>query len=78
LLLAAVFATLALAFVSAARADASTQLINAAQRQNAMEVLADATVSLRPSKPASFRQKWDKSRLARSVSASATWLPTHA
>ena len=25
-----------------------------------MEVLADATVALRPSKPASFRQKWEK------------------
>jgi hypothetical protein len=60
LLLAAVVATLALAFLSAARADASAQLINAAQRQNAMEVLADGTVALRPSKPASFRQKWDK------------------
>ena len=66
-LLAAVVATLALAFVSAARADASTQLINAGLRQvshvdYAMEVLADGSnrVVLRPSNPANFRQQWDK------------------
>jgi hypothetical protein len=60
-LLAALIATLALAFGAAARADAApVQLINAAQRGNAMEVLPDGTVALRPSKPASFRQKWEK------------------
>jgi hypothetical protein len=60
-LLAALIATIALAFGAAARADAApVQLINAAQRGNAMEVLADGTVALRPSKPASFRQKWEK------------------
>jgi hypothetical protein len=58
----ALLATLALAFAATARADAApTQLINAAQQhQNAMEVLADGTVALRPSRPASFRQKWEK------------------
>ena len=57
----ALLATLALACVSTARADAApTQLINAAQTQKAMEVLGDGTVALRPSKPASFRQKWEK------------------
>ena len=61
LLLAALIALLALAFGATARADAApTQLINAAQRQNAMEVIADGTVALRASKPASFRQKWEK------------------
>ncbi|MDA0159999.1 hypothetical protein OM076_06985 [Solirubrobacter ginsenosidimutans] len=60
-LLAALVAMLALAFGAAARADAApTQLTNAAQRQNAMEVLANGTVALRPSKAASFRQKWEK------------------
>ena len=60
-LLAALIATIALAFGAAARADAApVQLTNAAQRGNAMEVLGDGTVALRPSKPASFRQKWEK------------------
>lgn len=60
-LFAALVATLALAFGSAARADAApTQLTNAAQPHKAMEVLADGTVALRPSNPASFRQKWEK------------------
>jgi hypothetical protein len=58
-LIAALVATIALAFGAAARADAAVQLTNA-QRGTAMEVLADGTVALRPSKPASFRQKWDK------------------
>jgi hypothetical protein len=67
LLLAALAAGLGLAFVSAARADASTQLINAGLRQVShvdygMEVLADGTnrVVLRPSNPSSFRQQWEK------------------
>jgi hypothetical protein len=56
----ALLTTLALAFATTARADAPpTQLINA-QHKTAMEVLADGTVALRPSKPASFRQKWEK------------------
>jgi hypothetical protein len=58
--LTALLATLALACVSTARADAATQLINAAQNTKAMEVLGDGTVALRPSRPASFRQKWEK------------------
>ena len=57
----ALLATLALACAGTARADAApTQLINAAQNQKAMEILGDGTVALRPSKPASFRQKWEK------------------
>jgi Cytolethal distending toxin A/C domain len=60
-LLLALVATLALGFGATARAEAApTQLTNAAQRQNAMEVLANGTVALRASKPASFRQKWEK------------------
>ena len=60
-LLAALIAMIALAMGAAARADAApVQLINAAQKTKAMEVLADGTVALRPSKPASFRQKWEK------------------
>ena len=60
-LLAALIATIALASGAAARADAApVQLTNAAQRGNAMEVLGDGTVALRASKPASFRQKWEK------------------
>ena len=60
-LLAALIAMIALAFGAAARADAApVQLINAAQRDKAMEVLGDGTVALRASKPASFRQKWEK------------------
>src|SRR5689334_20184908 len=61
ILIIALIATIALAFTAAARADAApVQLTNAAQRGKAMEVLADGTVALRPSKPASFRQKWEK------------------
>jgi hypothetical protein len=60
-LLAALVALLALAFGATARADAApTQLTNAAQSQKAMEVIADGTVGLRTSRPASFRQKWEK------------------
>jgi hypothetical protein len=60
ILLAALIACIALAF-AAARADAApVQLINAAQPGNAMEVFGDGTVGLRPSRPASFRQKWEK------------------
>ena len=61
LTLAALIATLALGLGAVARADAApTQLTNAAQTQKAMEVLADGTVALRLSRPASFRQKWEK------------------
>ena len=60
-LIAALIAMIALAIGAAARADAApVQLINAAQKTKAMEVLADGTVALRPSRPASFRQKWEK------------------
>lgn len=60
-LLTALIAAIALAFGAAARADAApVQLANAAQRGDAMEVLADGTVALRASKPSSFRQKWEK------------------
>jgi hypothetical protein len=50
ILLAALVAMLALAFGAAARADAApTQLTNAAQRQNAMEVLATNACLITPS-----------------------------
>ena len=72
-LLAALIATIALAFGAAARADAApVQLTNAAQRGNAMEVLGDGTVALRPpSRPRSARSG-RRSPSARSASASAT------
>lgn len=53
-------AAVALVLCLTARADAApTQLTNAANGR-AMEVLADGQVALRASKPASFRQKWEK------------------
>ena len=61
-LMSALLATLALAlgWGSLAHAQAApTQLTNAANGR-AMEVLADGQVALRASKPASFRQKWEK------------------
>ena len=67
ILLAAVVATAALAFGSTARADASTQLINAGSIEFgppalAMEVAPDGTdrVFLQPPNPQSFRQQWQK------------------
>jgi hypothetical protein len=57
--LAALIAALALSF-GVARADAAPIQLRNAQSGQMMEVLADSTVALRPSKPASFRQKWEK------------------
>jgi hypothetical protein len=59
LMLAALIVTLAFAF-GAARADAAPVQLRNAQTGQMMEVLADGTVALRVSKPASFRQKWEK------------------
>ena len=62
-LMSAVLATLALALGWGSRAHAEaapTQLSFVAQPAYAMEGLGDGTVALRPSKPASFRQKWEK------------------
>ena len=70
-LLAALIVAIALAF-GAARADAAPVQLRNAQSGQMMEVLGDGTVVLRPSKPASFRQKWRRSRSARSASAFAT------
>jgi hypothetical protein len=58
-LLAALIVAIALAF-GAARADAAPVQLRNAQNGQMMEVLADGRVALRPSKPASFRQKWEK------------------
>ena len=58
-LLAALIAALALSF-GVARADAAPVQLRNAQNGQMMEVLADGTVALRPSKPTSFRQKWEK------------------
>lgn len=59
-LLAALIAALAF---GAARADAAPVQLRNAQNGQMMEVLADNTVALRASKPASFRQKWEKEPL---------------
>jgi hypothetical protein len=58
-------AAAALALGPAARADASTQLINAGTVEFGpptlvMEVGFDSRVFVRPSNPQSFRQQWDK------------------
>jgi hypothetical protein len=58
-LLAAFAVVIALA-LGAARADAAPVQLRNAQTGQMMEVLGDGTVALRPSKPASFRQKWEK------------------
>ena len=58
-LLAALIVAIALA-VGTARADAAPVQLRNAQNGQMMEVLADGKVALRPSKPASFRQKWEK------------------
>lgn len=60
LLFAALIAAILFAFGAAARADAAPVQLRNAQTGQMMEVLADSTVALRPSKPASFRQKWEK------------------
>jgi hypothetical protein len=57
---AALIATVVLAFAAAPANAAPVQLTSAAQFDRAMEVLGDGTVALRQSKPASFRQKWEK------------------
>ena len=59
LLLAALILAVALAF-GVARADAAPVQLKNAQSGQMMEVLGDGTVALRSSKPASFRQKWEK------------------
>lgn len=58
-LFAALIAVIALTS-SPARADAAPVQLRNAQTGQMMEVLADGTVALRASKPASFRQKWEK------------------
>jgi Cytolethal distending toxin A/C domain len=58
-LFAGLIAVIALA-LGAARADAAPVQLRNAQNGQMMEVLADGTVALRASKPASFRQKWEK------------------
>jgi hypothetical protein len=63
--IAAVAGTAALALGSPARADASTQLINAGTVEFgpptlALEVGFDSRVFIRPSNPRSFQQQWDK------------------
>ena len=58
-LLAALIVVIALA-LGAARADAAPVQLRNAQNGQMVEVLGDGTVALRASKPASFRQKWEK------------------
>ena len=58
-LLAALIAAIAMSF-GVARADAAPVQLRNAQTGQMMEVLGDGTVALRASKPASFRQKWEK------------------
>ena len=58
-LFAALIVAVTLAF-GASRADAAPVQLTNAQTGQAIEVLADGTVALRTSKPASFRQKWEK------------------
>jgi hypothetical protein len=59
LALAALIVAIALAS-GAARADAAPVQLRNAQNGKMMEVLIDNTVALRASKPAAFRQKWEK------------------
>ena len=58
-LLAALIVAIAFAF-GAARADAAPVQLRNAQNGQMMEVLGDGTVAQRATKPASFRQKWEK------------------
>jgi hypothetical protein len=59
-LFAALIVAIAFAFGGTARADAAPVQLKNAQTGTMMEVLGDGTVALRASKPASFRQKWEK------------------